>query len=81
MILGQPFDETDEKMSKFIGELNSLSEEYGIYIGGCGCCNSPYLMSDGVVTHHDLEYSEGYGYIAHKDNGYLVVWEGGELEQ
>ena len=27
----------------FLAELSALSEKYQIYIGGCGCCDSPYL--------------------------------------
>lgn len=27
----------------FLKELTELSKKYDIYIGGCGCCGSPYL--------------------------------------
>lgn len=27
----------------FLTELGELSKRYGIEIGGCGCCGSPYL--------------------------------------
>ena len=28
---------------RFLAELSALSEKYQIYIGGCGCCDSPFL--------------------------------------
>jgi len=31
---------------KFVKELTKLSEKYKVYIGGCGCCGSPYLISE-----------------------------------
>jgi hypothetical protein len=27
----------------FLKELSQLTNKYGIYINGCGCCGSPYL--------------------------------------
>jgi hypothetical protein len=40
---------------KFLEELSELTRKYGITIGGCGCCGSPWLMEmeDGET---DSEY-------------------------
>lgn len=27
----------------FLKELSELSKKYKMYIGGCGCCDSPYI--------------------------------------
>ena len=32
------------KLDKFLEELSVLTKKYGIEIGGCGCCGSPYLV-------------------------------------
>lgn len=32
----------EQKVLEFLGELTELSKKYGIYIGGCGCCGSPF---------------------------------------
>jgi len=33
-----------ERLAAFLKELSELSEKYGITIGGCGCCSSPFLF-------------------------------------
>lgn len=33
----------NEKNDKFLEELTELTKKYGIEIGGCGCCGSPWL--------------------------------------
>jgi hypothetical protein len=30
----------------FLKELSQLTNKYGIYINGCGCCGSPYLTDE-----------------------------------
>jgi hypothetical protein len=33
-----------DNINEFLQELTKLSQKYNIYIGGCGCCGSPFLM-------------------------------------
>lgn len=33
-----------QKQEAFLTELTALSHKYGVRIGGCGCCDSPYLV-------------------------------------
>lgn len=30
-------------LEDFLYELTLLSKKYGVLIGGCGCCNSPFI--------------------------------------
>ena len=32
-------------MEEFLKELSELSTKYDLYIGGCGCCGSPWIAS------------------------------------
>lgn len=62
-----------EAITKFLNELSILTNKYGIMIGGCGCCGSPYLEKfnfedfndNGDKWHKDLQYIE-------KDGKYIV---------
>jgi hypothetical protein len=33
--------------AEFVAELSELSRKYKIWIGGCGCCQSPFVESEG----------------------------------
>lgn len=35
-----------DKKDLFLKELSKLSKKHKVYIGGCGCCNSPYADDD-----------------------------------
>lgn len=50
----------ESKLNDFLKELAELSQKYDIYIGGCGCCESPFLYSlnDSQARAGFLDYSE-----------------------
>lgn len=67
----------------FLTELGELSKKYGIEIGGCGCCGSPYLdyMGENMnekETATDLSYDNGAYEVAIE--GYRVIVRGSENE-
>jgi Fe-S oxidoreductase len=33
----------EDREAEFVKALNKLTKKYGVAIGGCGCCGSPYL--------------------------------------
>lgn len=39
---------TKKELESFLSELTALSEKYDLYIGGCGCCGSPWIMRPGA---------------------------------
>ena len=50
-----------EKLEMFLKELTELTNKYGIAIGGCGCCGSPWVYdttSDDGFLIDNLEYDE-----------------------
>ena len=46
-----------EKLSQFLAELRALCGRYGYKIGGCGCCGSPWIATDGLSDVHSLSAS------------------------
>ncbi len=32
-------------MQQFLDELTKLTQKYGLIIGGCGCCESPWVAN------------------------------------
>lgn len=49
----------EKDIQGFLEELSSLTMRYGIAIGGCGCCGSPYLMDrDGATEINGLQHDE-----------------------
>ena len=40
----------EEREKEFLKKLTALTQKYGIYIWGCGCCGSPAL-ADSTETH------------------------------
>jgi hypothetical protein len=55
----------EDDVKAFLAELSQLSNKYGVGIGGCGCCGSPFL-----VKHH--KGSSCGGYEVSDDEGKLV---------
>jgi len=37
---------TPEYLRSFLEDLTELSKKHKIYIAGCGCCGSPYIIND-----------------------------------
>lgn len=46
-----------EKLNSFMDELTEISKKYKLYIDGCGCCGSPFII-DGKAN--VLEYEIGF---------------------
>lgn len=47
----------NEKLIEFLTELTKLTDKYGFEIGGCGCCGSPWVTSDGRDGGVELTYT------------------------
>ena len=50
-------ENTNENLEMFMKELAELTDKYGLSIGGCGCCGSPWIRdTKGTVVADDLYY-------------------------
>ena len=41
---------TQKELESFLSELTALCDKYNLYIGGCGCCGSPWIMREELLT-------------------------------
>lgn len=57
-----------DPLNKFIEGLEILSKECGIYISGCGCCDSPTLETEKEYIAGNLTFRDGK-YIYKKYKG------------
>lgn len=61
----------EQRLKLFLSDLTKISNEYGISIGGCGCCGSPWLK--------DLEYQEFlFDYLEFNEFKRVYEYVGGE---
>jgi len=44
------------EVEQFLNELTELTKKYGLAIGGCGCCGSPWLdnLENDEVSYDNL---------------------------
>lgn len=52
-----------ENLKEFLEELTQLSKKYKIFVSGCGCCGSPYLVRTTEFVGRYTVYDEEYGPI------------------
>lgn len=59
----------DEAERQFLIGLEKLSRETGVYIGGCGCCGSPFLSYE-----PELNADPRAGYCSDEGKCGKVTW-------
>lgn len=57
----------EEKQEKFLVELAKLTQKYGISIGGCGCCGSPWLAQTEKKGHYVCHGGDRLSYVEQSD--------------
>lgn len=53
-------DITKEHVENFFRELRELEKRYGLEIGGCGCCGSPFLSYKNYVVADCIDQEDPY---------------------
>jgi hypothetical protein len=47
-----------EQVEAFLKDLSKLSRKHKIFIGGCECCGSPFLMPISKDGKYEVEYDK-----------------------
>jgi hypothetical protein len=49
-----------KRLEAFIEGLTELTKKYGLSIGGCGCCGSPWIrdLQNDDMPYENLEFDE-----------------------
>lgn len=58
----------DRDRDGFLAELSALTIKYGIGIGGCGCCGSPFLSA---TDDDEQRFKAGHYTVKDKDDSSL----------
>ena len=57
----------EEKEAKFLVELAKLTNKYGVTIGGCGCCGSPWLGETEKTGRYELSGGDYLHFVENTD--------------
>ena len=55
----EPF--TKKELESFLADLTALSEKHNLFIGGCGCCGSPWIDRPGAPNEATELRMNSYG--------------------
>ncbi|RLG42596.1 MAG: hypothetical protein DRO05_00535 [Thermoproteota archaeon] len=52
-----------KRMKKFFNEYKKICQKYGVYVGACGCCDSPWLVesdNEEEIKYHLIHLKEQF---------------------
>lgn len=67
--------EFEERLFGFLKAISDASEKYGLVIGGCGCCGSPYI-EDLKREYKNYQYPCDNLHFDEEKNTYVVTYCG-----